>query len=961
MKFGKYNTRFRGTAALGLGATLGIILGGVASTSQAQLLIANEPVIVGNGAPPLNMLVMGRDHKLYYEAYNDASDLDGNGTLDVGYNPNANFTYYGYFDSGKCYDFTGGNLTGGLDTSSDLFVPAGLTDAGAKTCTSGAGEWSGDFLNYVTTSRIDALRKVLYGGFRRIDQDATGTGPLTVLERSFIPQDAHSWGKEYESVSRVGYDISAYTPYSLPTPGSRHLFANTTRRSDSQQRPRMRVLLDSEYRIWEWVSIERPVADQQCALPGNNRADCVTGHTTGSSARLDYLVRVEVCNPAVGVGTLTQEESLEEDCQAYTDGINTVFKPRGILHNFGETDRMSFGLLSGSNEKSTSGGVLRRAIGSFNDEIDSSTGQILPGFQGIVNFIDALQVVEFGNGSTLPNGNQNFAYRCGWIANRPITDTDQCTMWGNPIGEMVYEALRYFAGKPNVTPAYSVGTVDNNTAYDQIPNLALPAITSYTDPYSDPNVGTCARPFITVISDINPSYDTDQLPGVAGAFGSGIPNDLDPSLNLQALSDTIWTDHFGGSETVFIGEAGGIADSAPTPKTATTFFDIRGLAPEEPTKLGGYYSAALGYFGRTNDINPTKPDDQKSSIFSVALASPLPRIQVPTPSGIVILVPFAKSVAGNFGGSISAAQGAFQPTNQIVDFYVEQIVNEIPNQNPAVNGGRYEARFSINYEDVEQGADHDMDTIVEYRVSLLASGNVEVELNAVYQAGGIRHAVGYVISGTTDDGIYLEVRDPQGGSNPEYFLDTQPGNISANAPYTGLPRFDGNTLTTTATRIHTPASGGSTTEFLPDPLWFMAKYGGFEDENGNDLPDQPEWDFDNNGVPDNYFLVTNALTLEQQLEAAFTRIFSLVGSASSAAANSGAVNTDTKVYQALFQTDSWSGEVRAFNIDPSTGAPTTLLWEDTIPAPGSRQVITYSDNTSTVPVDFRGVPLGGQT
>ena len=31
------------------------------------------------------MLVVGRDHKLYYEAYNDASDLNGDGKLDVGY------------------------------------------------------------------------------------------------------------------------------------------------------------------------------------------------------------------------------------------------------------------------------------------------------------------------------------------------------------------------------------------------------------------------------------------------------------------------------------------------------------------------------------------------------------------------------------------------------------------------------------------------------------------------------------------------------------------------------------------------------------------------------------------------------------------------------------------------------------------------------------------------------------
>ena len=57
------------------------------------------PPFVTAGVPPLVMLVMGRNHKLYYEAYNDASDLDNDGTLDVGYNPT--IEYYGYFDSFK--------------------------------------------------------------------------------------------------------------------------------------------------------------------------------------------------------------------------------------------------------------------------------------------------------------------------------------------------------------------------------------------------------------------------------------------------------------------------------------------------------------------------------------------------------------------------------------------------------------------------------------------------------------------------------------------------------------------------------------------------------------------------------------------------------------------------------------------------------------------------------------------
>lgn len=172
---------------------------------------------------------MSRDHTLYYEAYNDASDLNGDGILDVGYKPSS-VTYLGYFDSNKCYTYDSGN---------GRFNPVSVTTN--KKC---SGQWSGDFLNYVTTARIDALRKVLYGGKRLTDNT-----DLTVLERTYIPQDAHSWGKEYLSVARDGYNISEYTPLSLPTTGTRHLFANTTLLKSGNKEPLMRVLTNSAYRI----------------------------------------------------------------------------------------------------------------------------------------------------------------------------------------------------------------------------------------------------------------------------------------------------------------------------------------------------------------------------------------------------------------------------------------------------------------------------------------------------------------------------------------------------------------------------------------------------------------------------------------------------------------------------------------------------------------------------------------
>ena len=79
------------------------------SSVAAPLAITDLPLFLPESVAPLNLLVVGRDHKLYYEAYNDASDLNGDGTIDVGYKP-ATIAYYGYFDSYKCYTYTGNEV-----------------------------------------------------------------------------------------------------------------------------------------------------------------------------------------------------------------------------------------------------------------------------------------------------------------------------------------------------------------------------------------------------------------------------------------------------------------------------------------------------------------------------------------------------------------------------------------------------------------------------------------------------------------------------------------------------------------------------------------------------------------------------------------------------------------------------------------------------------------------------------
>ena len=73
------------------------------------------------------------------------------------------------------------------------------------------------------------------------------------------------------------------------------------------------------------------------------------------------------------------------------------------------------------------------------------------------------------------------------------------------------------------------------------------------------------------------------------------------------------------------------------------------------------------------------------------------------------------------------------------------------------------------------------------------------------------------------------------------------------------------------------------------------------------------------GNPDKYFLVTNPNYLENALDRAFVDMLS-TSSASSVATNSTSLQFGSRIYQARFNANEWSGQLRALKLDPLTGA-----------------------------------------
>lgn len=1092
--------------------------------------IAQVPLYLKDAVPPLNMLVMGKDHKIYYEAYNDASDLNGDGSIDVGYrgwelkspaptdgSSRYKIDYYGYFNSYVCYSYDGSK-----------FTPRSA--APNKTC---SGYWSGDFLNYLTTSRMDALRRVLYGGWRQVDTTAS-----TVLQGAFFPQDAHSWGKEYRSTARDGYDVGDYAPLSQPSSGRYHLFAVTTLTGNGNtfpgyQAPVFRVLKDAPYRVWNWLSIEGPVAGLNCFNASNQRVACVSGGSAqpfpghpGSRAAFDNLVNNYAipayrygsaaantincsssdCNPfgpddnylAIFEGQITipagryqfrvdgddvidfqlrrsngnivaeagcyttagrgfgtcsnaektpvvdygsdtynftfrQEEGSGGDgyrlqyrsctgmgegscanvwsdvfafngvagirnttlttynltptiggttrddynvrvetctadaalrdatCKAYVNGGNTVYKPTGILHDYGENQKMYFGLITGSQRNNLQGGVLRRNVADFASEIDPDTGIFRSNVNGIVNTISRLRMIGGGYNSGTDNSNSdsnwnwaNGTGNCASQGDRPLNN-GECRMWGNPLAEMLYESMRYFAGAGDTalpgngaTPRFATGGGGEGATEETTMGLGTEA---WRDPYAvNGGFRQCAKPYQTIISDINPSYDSD-LPG--NRFGStalpdgGTPGSI-TGFNAGNEGDAIWAaEGYGGSQNVFVGDVGGVTDGAPTAKNASTFGNIRGLSPEEPSKQGSFYSASVARFARNHDVN-ARVDNQFVSTYSIALASPLPRIEFTTRrGGAVTLIPFAKTASGTFGGATR------KPTNTIVDFYVEQLFN-LPGgvSSPLVNEGRAYAVFRINYEDVEQGNDHDMDAIVRYEVAENGDGTVTVTLRSEYAAGSADQNIGYVISGTTRDGIYLEVRDADGPGNP-YILNTPPGAVAGQCT-AGITTFPCNqNLPLNATRTFTLSSGTSAIQ-LKDPLWYAAKYGA--PVLGELTP---------SGDPVNYFLVTNPLNLRNQLAKAFDDIANRSLDVGATAVSGARVGNSSFTLAPVFKRGrngkDWTGNLTAVAVNRD-GTLGSTLWDAqlSLPAPGSRNIRTITtpgNNATRVAAEFRDTNL----
>lgn len=1044
---------------------------GIAFSLAAMAQLPPIPPNIATATPrPMMMLNMSKDHQLFYRAYDEYSDLDGDKQPETTYKHS--FNYYGYFDTNKCYSYGSG-----------VFTPVSVTST--KYC---SGNWSGNFLNWATMARIDVVRKVLYGGYR-----STDTATETVLERTHLPTDAHSFAKYYKGsdlpqltpfdatqiaptrtrdnndVRRIAqYDAGQNRNYTYPSgmvpsgaptgscqavvdayyastggtapPDYNCVWFKTGSNFDTSFTPelgdQMRATFDSlnngiadftveQERIngivvaldsnqnftmmvppegftgtsatvrrdWIFSNVSQTSATMcnttlgdsnsgsvnywshtntnpplmriargdyqlwnanerwQCywsgekgASNGNNVAITGLGSASSNPDQTsrgvmvggdgpNFIVRVKVCD-----STLLGNER----CQRYPSGN---YKPVGLLHEYGEPNLAEFGLVTGSFAKNISGGVVRSNMQSFRNEVNYTTDGTFTSAQGIVYNLNRLRVYGYRYDDGTYIGDGNCTYQLTGLSD------NQCTSWGNPLGEMFLESLRYLGGKA----ASSAFTYTSSGSKDNAMGLSQPA---WVDPFL--RSGTTERANIEntfgkaqcrAINVLNfnasvTSYDHDQQANFAN---------LPAAPSVDSLVNTIGVDEGIHGSSWFVGMNGSTNDRTCTAKSVTSLASVRGICPDGPAYYGAYGLAGMAYWAHVNPIrndistsgNPDKAFRVKT--YGVSLAPGKPRITVTdpaNPSRTVVIQPAYKLDLG--GGNVGGGT--------LVDFRV-------------ISQNATSGKYLVIWEDSEQGGDYDQDASGILRYEVKADGKLYVYTRTFAAATANPQGFGYTISGTNKDGVHFHS-----------------GIIGFNfSDLTNLTVYQQNADGTTTTHAKINSSGGcnncqvndaesvavysfstsAAAGILQEPMWYAAKWGGFNDSTPpTNKPDVvSKWDskrgdgsLGSDGTPDTYFLAFRADLLEQALRSVFNDI---IGNSNTAPAVAAAQLTEGGLkYVVSFQGNDGHGEISAFALQADSSFSANPSWKahEKLTASASRQIITNVTATTTVALTWAAMP-----
>lgn len=874
-------------------------------------LSAYPPNIADASGNPMMMLTASRDHTLFAPIYTDYEDVDGDGKVDYTFKPS--FRYYGYFDPEKCYGYIKGYTVDGV---SGRFQPMAMASTdGLRTCPSTGSYWSGNFLNWATMTRLDVVRKTLYGGHRIEDTEYE-----TTLQMASVGHDAHSFVKYY-----AGTDIRSYTPFSTADLDNAGLtICNRGTAANGQGAPQMRIA-KGNYSLWattpgtvcNWASRENnftfgqkaqkfygkygpPESENLFAAKQAHQErlpdKAANGGAYGDGIGPELIVRVQACSKDYdGRGS--------ERCRFYrrADGETSVVsrKPIGLLQEFGTSElktqpvRAEFGLITGSYDDNFKGGRLRKNMGSVNDEIDLNTGRfchliaavsgstcayssatIAATQAGIIRSFESVSLYNAGryddNAPTSGGSKIPFPFP------NEVSNTFYPS-WGNPMSEMITQALAYFAHLPlgggdGTSRDLEVGMPISVTATDPLADTANDPVAGI--PRKDLYGRAICRPMhMLAISSGAVTHDTDEsgesedVYDTAAAFlKKNVPAASQGGATIQAATDRIGELEGINSFDRSVGSASagfGIDCTAKQIGTVVTagLAQVAGVCPEAPAVKGTYLGAGAAFMAHTRAIRQRNEltSDNGSAVatdrlpahalrvrsYGATLSGGVARIEVPIPgkSTFVYITPESSWDFARFG---KVTNGELMP-GAMLTFR-------------SLYGDAESASYVVTWNDAQFGGDYDMDIVGflrwELKKSLTKPGAYELTVltDILNHDASAQGAHGFSIMGTDKtekkDGRYLthggedyEAPDSdcaalKAASETEAFglrCGFRNGGMS-NDGYAWPTKYNGQDVyfidevgkkTTTVAKTFLITDGVADVA-LKDPLWYLAKYGSFD-------------------------------------------------------------------------------------------------------------------------------------
>ena len=627
------------------------------SASFATVSLAPEPLYAkGTRDKPTLTLALSVEFPTVGAQYVDSPGA----STDASYTQTT--TYLGYFDVDSCYTYvdTPTAVTGYSTTDLKRFDRYGAaTNHGC-----GGNGFSGNFMNWATSSAIDVLRLGLTGGDRIVD-----AVDLTVLQRAVLPNGDFYNDSNFPAKQLIASLANDAVPSTLRYTHTGDIWVSNclnrvhfgTQSTGTCNAPGNNSNLGSSSAgtsgitpfngtLIGFSSTSCAAENATCTFTGTKgvaygagiawnigvftgSTPCTNGVFTdpisgtakncyvattwtppsstttllGATALTSdqfFYTRVRVCESTAGVTTDTRKYINEDYCLKYASGY---FKPVGNLQKYSDRLRVSaFGYLM-DNDLARYGGVLRAPMKYVGPKTYDVNGSLVSGINSKIEWNDTTGVFVANpeGASEGKSGVINYLNQFGRTGATPGTYKTY-----DPVGELYYEALRYVQGlspTANSTSGITTAMKDGFPVYDA-------GTSGITSTWTDPHAGSsstkdysCLRNNIVVVGDVNTHADK-SVPGNTLTTSSDFTRTASISNNEPNFRD--WTNVVGGfekkSSVSYVDGSGATRNTNATntnianPKSS--YPNLQDAVPDGGSNNNSYLMAGVAYWANTHDI-----------------------------------------------------------------------------------------------------------------------------------------------------------------------------------------------------------------------------------------------------------------------------------------------------------------------------------------------------------------------